>query len=227
VFANTLESGAEHSDGVYHPVIKTLLLNAQMSSTATQNVLFHEAFHQYLDQAVARAPIWLNEGLAEYYGATTFDISRKAREGALQKGRLANLRQRLGPRPTISGEDLEPYRPPPADGSIDEVEELRPSDPPRNALVPFETLMMMAPVAFMHEEMAPIHYAQSWAMIHFFKHGNDPAARVCFDRYCAAVLEGKSQRAAFEAGFKHEFAPSIADLERAFGTYLGTLFDRL
>jgi len=78
VFANADEYNAfgrqyfcgatEHSRGAYIPVLKLLLVRDEIESVETYEVLFHEAFHQFLDRYIPFAPIWINEGLATYYG---------------------------------------------------------------------------------------------------------------------------------------------------------------
>jgi hypothetical protein len=190
VFSDTLAQRVEHSLGVYHPLIKTLLLFHTMSAAETQEVLFHEAFHQYLDIAVSRPPIWFNEGMAEYYGATTFDAAYKPAEGGLQAGRLASLRA----------------RPKGSSGK----------------LLPFKTIMLLPPAAFMASDPGR-NYAQSWAMVHWFKRGPDVRARETFQRYVAAVLAGKSQKACFDETFGALQDGELDRWQRDFVAYLGSL----
>ncbi len=185
VFSDTLSHRLEHTLGVYHPTIKTLLLFHKIDTEAMQDVLFHEAFHQYLDIAVNRAPIWFNEGLAEYYGATAFDAAAKAKEGGVQTPRRPALKRAL------------------ANGS----------------LVPFRSLMLMRPPSFMNGDVG-LHYAQSWAMVHWFKQGGNATARALFDRYVKEVLAGRSQQACFEASFGDPAAPAPEDLATAFSDHL-------
>jgi len=64
----------------------------------TLNVMFHEANH-YLTWLMApkyKFPTWLNEGMAEYYGASIWDPKKKKLEvGGLLEGRLANVQQEI------------------------------------------------------------------------------------------------------------------------------------
>jgi len=39
-----------------------------LESAETYEVLFHEAFHQFMHRHIPAAPVWVNEGLATYYG---------------------------------------------------------------------------------------------------------------------------------------------------------------
>jgi tetratricopeptide (TPR) repeat protein len=96
-FASTLATGMDGSLGLFHRLNKTLLLTSKVSAETTQHILFHEGFHQYLDLAVSQAPIWMNEGLAEYFGSTTFDVTGKPAEGGMVAMRLPDLRGPLVP----------------------------------------------------------------------------------------------------------------------------------
>jgi len=64
---------------------------------STLDVLFHEGTHLLVHQLRPDFifPIWVNEGLAEYYGASVVDESRNVAVGGLQEGRLAELRYAL------------------------------------------------------------------------------------------------------------------------------------
>lgn len=59
----------EHSDGMFVPSLKSLLITDKKNPDDTYSLLFHEAFHQFVDRHIANPPTWLNEGLATYYGA--------------------------------------------------------------------------------------------------------------------------------------------------------------
>jgi len=60
---------AEHTAGMYVPAVKLLMISAAGSKEKTHRVLFHEAFHQFMHRHIPNAPLWVNEGLATYYGA--------------------------------------------------------------------------------------------------------------------------------------------------------------
>jgi len=57
-------------------------------------VLFHEGNHllTYLIDTQFRYPIWINEGMAEYYGTTQIDEKGKFHVGGLQYERIVSLR---------------------------------------------------------------------------------------------------------------------------------------
>lgn len=59
---------AEHTRGLYVPGVKLLIIRDDPDMTQTYEVLFHEAFHQFVDRHLPLTPVWINEGLATYYG---------------------------------------------------------------------------------------------------------------------------------------------------------------
>lgn len=69
--------------------------NDRLDAEFTISVMFHETNH-YLTTLIDpkfHYPIWINEGLAEYYGASKWDSkNKKMITGGLQEGRLAVLK---------------------------------------------------------------------------------------------------------------------------------------
>ena len=187
LFASSFEHGAERTLGLYHPTIKTLLLIGKTNVEDTTDVLLHEAFHQYLDLAVPRAPLWFNEGLAEYFGATDFDRDGRGLEGGIQRRRLNDLKAHVS----------------------------------RDGLVPFASIMQMSRNEFMSEAV-PIHYAQSWAMVHFFRRTNLRGGGDLFRKYTERLISGSSPAAAYDESFGQE-SVSLADLQSAFEEHLKSL----
>jgi tetratricopeptide (TPR) repeat protein len=57
----------EGTAGMFSPALGQLLLWMQAEHASTIRTARHEGFHQYLDRLTQDAPVWLNEGLAEYY----------------------------------------------------------------------------------------------------------------------------------------------------------------
>ncbi|MCK4342646.1 MAG: hypothetical protein KAY37_13090 [Phycisphaerae bacterium] len=66
--AEFLLGGTEHTNGVYIPMLKVLLILARGNPADTRRTLFHEAFHQFVHRHIKNPPMWLNEGLAVHYG---------------------------------------------------------------------------------------------------------------------------------------------------------------
>ncbi len=59
---------AEHTRGLYVPGVRLLIIRDDPDMSQTYEVLFHEAFHQFVDRHLPLTPVWINEGLATYYG---------------------------------------------------------------------------------------------------------------------------------------------------------------
>src|SRR5690606_4004576 len=81
----------------YFRCVKPIELNffyERLDEALTQDVLFHEANH-YLTHLIDpkfHYPSWINESLAEYYGASEWDPeAKKMIIGNLQEGRLATI----------------------------------------------------------------------------------------------------------------------------------------
>lgn len=64
-----LGGSTEHTDGMFVPALKSLLITEHKEAEETYSLLFHEAFHQFICRHIPDPPMWLNEGLATYYGA--------------------------------------------------------------------------------------------------------------------------------------------------------------
>lgn len=185
----TLARRMEHSAGCFHSGLNTLLLYAALDPQHNEQVLYHEAFHQYLRTAVNRTPLWLEEGLAEYYGSTRFDKSGSPVAGGMIRMRVETLR-------AYFAENQLPLS--------------------------FRHLMQLNPLRFMEEKGVEIRYAQSWSMVHFFRHGADPSTRRLFDAYVQAVLANKGADAAFAATFGKPGAPDLSKIQAAWQSYVGS-----
>jgi len=85
----------------YFRFVKPIELNfyyERLDEDLTQDVLFHEANH-YLTHLIDpkfHYPSWVNESLAEYYGASEWDpVKKKMHVGNLQEGRLAVIQDAI------------------------------------------------------------------------------------------------------------------------------------
>ena len=85
----------------YFRFVKPIELNfyyERLDEALTQDVLFHEANHYltHLIDPMFHYPSWVNESLAEYYGASEWDpAAKKMIVGNLQEGRLAVLQDAI------------------------------------------------------------------------------------------------------------------------------------
>lgn len=91
----TSEDRLEHTTGVYLGQYRQLLFFRAESDLETLQTMTHEAFHEYLHAVVPAAPIWLNEGMAEYAAGVTIEGGRATAVGGILRGRLRNLQSAL------------------------------------------------------------------------------------------------------------------------------------
>ncbi|MCK6479211.1 MAG: DUF1570 domain-containing protein [Planctomycetaceae bacterium] len=91
-------SGAGGGVLAYYRFVEPRELNFyydRLDPQSSVDCLFHEATHYLIDlvDPAFQYPHWLNEAMAEYFGASEWDPGRKAFAlGAIQHGRLAELR---------------------------------------------------------------------------------------------------------------------------------------
>jgi hypothetical protein len=73
----------------------TLLAVAEDFGPKTWHIVQHEGFHQFADAAInADLPVWVNEGLAEYFGEAVFTGDGYV-TGAIPQWRLERIRKRF------------------------------------------------------------------------------------------------------------------------------------
>lgn len=65
-----------HTAGVYSPELQQLLIWNLSNRTDMLRTIRHEGFHQYFDMLAAETPVWLNEGLAEYFEVSRFNAGK-------------------------------------------------------------------------------------------------------------------------------------------------------
>ncbi len=82
----------ENTLGMYSGALKQLLIRYAENQEEYLSTTRHEGFHQYLDAFPIAQPIWLNEGLAEYFAAARSE-GAAWHDGALELGRLGVLQQ--------------------------------------------------------------------------------------------------------------------------------------
>ncbi len=68
-----LRGSTEHTGGMFLSGPGVLLILDRGNPDDTAEVLFHEAFHQFVHRYLKDPPMWLNEGLATYYGTARVD----------------------------------------------------------------------------------------------------------------------------------------------------------
>lgn len=92
------DNRAEFTLGYYHPEYRQLMLfedKGDASGADTMHVLYHEGFHQFFEPLLPEAPFWLNEGLAEYFGASEVKGGKVVKTARVLEGRLRGLQYYL------------------------------------------------------------------------------------------------------------------------------------
>lgn len=80
----------ENTAGLYHPLIKQLLIWNLPGREEMYQTVRHEGFHQYLDAIAGDTPTWFNEGLAEYWEQADFTRMR-SRQAPVRDDHLKTL----------------------------------------------------------------------------------------------------------------------------------------
>ena len=92
----TLSGRQEWTLGYFHPLFKELLLFEDVDIDATLQTLYHEAFHDFMNQIAPRTPFWFNEGIAEYMGGLKIEVTKKdakvVEKAKILDGRLRGLK---------------------------------------------------------------------------------------------------------------------------------------
>jgi hypothetical protein len=101
-------TGAPNSAGLYVPGRKARLYAHidPLRPARGWKTLQHEGFHQFADQVMGhRLPVWVNEGLAEYFEEAIFAGDRFV-EGVLPHGRIMRMKRLLEEGQALSLETL-------------------------------------------------------------------------------------------------------------------------
>ncbi len=171
----------------------------RMDEDYTYDVMFHEANHYltYLIDPKFRYPRWVNEGLAEYYGASEYDKkTKKMTTGALQEGRLAviqdlikaNLKSKQG---TGSG-DVGKAKWMGLEQLIDETV----------------------------RGISAMHYAWAWSFMHFMFHGQNKKYAPKFKKFYIGLAKDKSIKRTEPDGYRmRTITPE--EQKKALKRYLG------
>lgn len=87
----------EHTAGVYVPMLKQLVIWNLPETEQMLHTVVHEGFHQYLDQVAPTAPVWFNEGMAEYFESSKL-VDGKWKDGVVH-GQHVELLSSAGLKP--------------------------------------------------------------------------------------------------------------------------------
>ncbi|KPK65464.1 MAG: hypothetical protein AMK73_02915 [Planctomycetes bacterium SM23_32] len=162
------------STGVF--IASKQLLAAHAEDRTPEEVLrtlYHEGFHQFMFEVVSReAPIWLNEGLAEYFSEATWN-GREFELGQVPTTRLHTVQQAL------------------RDGSYVRIGQLL-------TLNPDQWLQNVRTDA----HRASLHYSESWSVVHFLIHGDNGRNASLLNDYLREIARSKPPERAFADVFK-------------------------
>ena len=138
----------------------------RMDPEKTIAVMFHEANH-YLTHLIDpkfHYPSWINESLAEYYGASEWDpVEKEMSVGNLQEGRLAVIQDAIGfnrvaGTGTVAGDE--------DDSRWQDLEDL---------------------ISLPQGRFTSLHYAWGWSFVHFLFHGEGGKYEKDFKRFYKAL----------------------------------------
>lgn len=170
-------------------------------------LMIHEAVHAFADQHLVRPgyrlPPWMNEGLAEYVGRS------EIRKGRIELGRIREGKYVADP---VRGGA---YRRTTAAGwSLDEAKQaIRTDEAPSIA-----ELVDAAPEVFYGEEVG-MHYALSWLLVHYLRHGEPGWAGEEFPALLLYLSEGYPAEAVLE----EVYGRGPAEMDAAFQSYVRSL----
>ncbi len=207
----------DETAGFYQPTFRLLMVSSRDTGKqyggglwqATREVMFHEAFHQYIDYFIEDCPSWLNEGLAEFFATAEDD----PKTGRLVLGNVQKEAVGMG---------LTNYQ------IIKGA--LKPSA--RFPLYPIRELIRM-PQSKLYAEDLPDrqdrehlraqNYAQGWAICQFLIQGHPKGKKILVD-YLKALKSGLGNEEAIAQAFKgYDSDEDWEKLDKQFRAYFSQL----
>jgi len=127
------------------------------------NVIYHEYVHSILHMNTRWLPVWMDEGLAEFFGSTLFEGERV--EVGFPSVRLRELQ--------------------------------------RQSLIPVDVMLKVDQRSpYYHDQnLAPMFYAESWAMVHYMEFGDGMQNGKKLGEFYSLLDEGMPQEKAFAQVF--------------------------
>ncbi len=178
-FLQRLRPGApEQTGGMFFKTragqgLATFTHHRKLSITRTITVLQHEGFHQFAQAYFAqRLPIWVNEGLAQYF-EDGFIVGDRMHLQVCNGQRLRLIKQALK-----SGQAI-----------------------PFKRLLSMDKKTWWEQILG-SKKRGPVAYAQTWSMVYFLVHGRGGGMREAFNAYLRKLNQGMSSRKAFQAAFQ-------------------------
>lgn len=171
--------------GEYSPYLNVIVIHTDaVPAEDLPSVLVHEACHQMLARRLfpdgAGRSLWLEEGLATYFGHTL------RKDGAWQPGRIGGKDVAVVKRGRPGGGDLARAKLRTLRRAIAEVPDFE-----IHSVVEMET-----PAAF-YGPGSSVRYAASWVLVHWLFHGDDGSHAEAFVRFLKRDSAGEGGAAAF------------------------------
>lgn len=138
-------------------------------------VLYHEGFHQFVHHYIGKCPIWLNEGMAEFFSEATWN-GKRFDVGEVPPHRLSILRKAIKEDRTIRMRDL----------------------------LTMSHGEWVASIS-RDRWKATVQYNQSWGLVHFLVHGDNGRYRDAFVRYIKLIDRDTDPEKAFRRCFGRNF----------------------
>ena len=136
------------------------------------DTLQHEGFHQFAHTKLGtELPLWVNEGLAEYFGAAIV-VDDKVRLGIVDEQRVETVREALRTRQAID---------------FDQLLNISPQQWHQNMNG--------------GTRQGRLQYDQSWAIVHFLIHGDGGRYQKAFSSYLTLISQGRDHEQAFRESF--------------------------
>jgi len=177
-YARRVPPQVRGSTGVF--VSAERLLAAHCQNRTPEEVLrtlYHEGFHQFMYGAVSqRCPIWLNEGLAEYFSEATWN-GQGFTAGQVPTMRLYTVQQAL------------------KGGTYIRLGKLFAMEPP-------EWIQNVSTDA----RRASLHYSQVWSIVQFLIHADDGAYAGLLNQFVKEISDGRAHDDAFRRCFGTDLA---------------------
>jgi hypothetical protein len=204
------------SDGLAIGEFHLLLVNAHDAGKKygvlwrrTRHIIFHEAYHQYMNYWVDNAPSWFNEGMAEVFGDCDTDPKTgrlfltvlKEPDGAMG---MTNYQMVIGGfKPTAV------FKPYPIKDFIRLTQDQYYAKDEKDERA--------------HDLHMGLNYAQGWAVCYFLAMGHPKGKGILFN-YMKALKEGKPNEEAIGAAFKdYKTDADWAKLDEMFRKYMQSL----
>ena len=142
------------------------------SEADIHGILQHEGLHQFAHNYLgSHVPLWLNEGLAEYFEQAQI-IQGKVKQGIAEPGRIERLKAAIEAEEIFQFDEL-------LNISGDEWRANMVSGSPRGSL----------------------QYIQSWSIVYFLIHADKGKYRRAFQKYLNQLSNGRTHKSAFQTAF--------------------------